>query len=153
MAMTALAMYMSWTSVGVISSEAACGDEPNSVVPGFTDTFTWTEIPIYAPSVHCPRLSHTATLISPTQLLILGGHNGTDYKTNITVFSLATGKFYEVTNATALPNYGTIGPTRRGYHTACLHDGRIVFLGGYDGKHHFDELWLLDVVSLACFGD
>lgn len=117
------------------------------------DTFTWTEIPIYEPSLHCPRLSHSATLISPTQILILGGHNGTDYKKDITVFSLATGKFYNVTNTTALGTYTTMGPSRRGYHTTCLSDGRVVVVGGYDGKRHFDEVWCLEVVAIAAFAD
>lgn len=120
---------------------------------GVIDTFTWTEIPIYEPSLHCPRLSHSSTLISATQILVLGGHNGTDYKKDITIFSLATGKFYNITNTTALECYATMGPSRRGYHSTCLDDGRIIMVGGYDGKKHFDEVWCLEIAAIAAFGE
>lgn len=86
-------------------------------------------------------------------MLILGGHNGTDYKKDITIFSLSTGKFYNITNATALSCYSTMGPSRRGYHTACLNDGRIIMVGGYDGKRHFDEAWCLEVIAIAAFAE
>jgi hypothetical protein len=89
-------------------------------------------------------------MISPTQLLILGGHNGTDYKRDITIFSLSTGKFYNINNAVSIsPSGSGVGPSRRGYHTACLIDGKVVMLGGFDGKRHFEEVWCLEVAAIA----
>lgn len=44
--------------------------------------------------------------------------------------------------------YGGV-PSPRGYHTAILHDSRIYILGGYDGKHVFEDIYLLELSSSA----
>ena len=115
------------------------------------DTFTWTEVPIYAPSLHCPRLSHSCTVLTPTSLLLIGGHDGTDYASSLVILHLThhstsqgdssvSGRFEEVKHA-------GVPPSKRGYHTATLNDGKVTLLGGFDGKAHFEDTWILDVGS------
>lgn len=71
-------------------------------------------------------------------MLILGGHDGSDYASSLIVFNLISGKFEEV------PHAG-MGPSKRGYHSATAHDGRVTLIGGFDGKQHFDDTWTLDI--------
>lgn len=44
--------------------------------------------------------------------------------------------------------YGN-APTARGYHTIVLYDSRLFIFGGYDGKHFFDDVFVLDLSSHA----
>lgn len=44
--------------------------------------------------------------------------------------------------------YGS-APTPRGYHTSVLHDSRLYILGGYDGKHVFDDVYMLELSACA----
>lgn len=40
-------------------------------------------------------------------------------------------------------------PSPRGYHTAVLADSRLFIFGGYDNEHCFDEMFILDLSTLA----
>lgn len=42
-----------------------------------------------------------------------------------------------------------IPPSPRGYHTAVLHDSRLLLFGGFNGQMVFDELWTLELAGLA----
>ncbi|CAD6570059.1 MAG: hypothetical protein CYPHOPRED_003727 [Cyphobasidiales sp. Tagirdzhanova-0007] len=102
------------------------------------DTLTWSQVALFEPSLHCPRLSHSSTLVSPSHLLILGGHDGTQYQSSLVLFDMAAGQF-------AARQHSGMPPSERGYHSAVAWQGKVVLLGGYDGKHHFDDTWVLEV--------
>lgn len=36
-------------------------------------------------------------------------------------------------------------PSKRGYHSAVLHEGKVVLMGGYDGKNHHDDTYVLEI--------
>lgn len=40
-------------------------------------------------------------------------------------------------------------PAPRGYHTTVLRDGRLLLYGGFNGQNVFDELYTLELASLA----
>ena len=40
-------------------------------------------------------------------------------------------------------------PTARGYHTMVMYDSRLIVFGGYDGKHYFDDVYVLDLSGNA----
>lgn len=40
-------------------------------------------------------------------------------------------------------------PPRIGYHTTTLHDSRLIVIGGFDGRHVFDQVWCLELASSA----
>ena len=77
-------------------------------------------------------------MISPHQLLILGGHDGSVYKNTITIFNLSANRFEE-------RQHSGMPPSKRAYHTALLWQGKVILIGGYDGKNHYEDTWILHV--------
>lgn len=42
-----------------------------------------------------------------------------------------------------------LAPSPRGYHTAVIHDSRLLVVGGFNGQLAFDEVWTLDLAGSA----
>ncbi|RKP13928.1 hypothetical protein BJ684DRAFT_22668 [Piptocephalis cylindrospora] len=88
-----------------------------------------------------PRLSHTAILVG-SYLFIIGGHDGTQYSSEVLLLNLVT-MTWETRKV-----YGRT-PSGRGYHSVLLYDSRIFLHGGYDGQTVFDEMWILELSASA----
>ncbi|KAI5455175.1 hypothetical protein NCC49_002444 [Naganishia albida] len=98
----------------------------------------WTRV---RTEVEVQRLSHTSTQVG-SYLFIIGGHDGQRYAQDVLLFNLVTLSWE------TKPIYG-VPPAGRGYHTAVLHDSRILISGGYDGHLHFGDLYALELASCA----
>ena len=88
-----------------------------------------------------PRLSHTSTQVG-SYLFIFGGHNGSKYLNELNLLNLVTMSFE------SCKIQGDI-PIGRGYTAGILVDGRIFYFGGYDGRHIYDDLYILELSSQA----
>ncbi|KAF8749255.1 galactose oxidase [Rhizoctonia solani] len=81
--------------------------------------------------------------------LILGGHNGQVFLSDLILFKLCSfifsrARVYYETKQCA----GRTLPAR-GYHSAVLADSRLVVTGGSDGEAIFDDVTILDLAALA----
>ncbi|TFK61873.1 galactose oxidase [Pluteus cervinus] len=85
--------------------------------------------------------AHTSTHIGP-RLYIFGGHDGTEYSCNISVFNLDLLQYEEAT---------VIGepPSPRGHHASVHVGDRLFVLGGYDGTRSYPDIYTLDLVAGA----
>jgi len=130
----------------------------------------WSKCVIENPS---PRFAHAATLVGHN-LFVFGGHNSKNYDNELCILNLecefskiekvgqsgiVMGRKRASNNDTTSPRIfsdkpvrwetpasvtGTV-PTPRGHHTSLLHDNRLYFMGGTDGKTTFDETYVLDL--------
>ena len=121
-------------------------------------TLTWTHIDLSEPMY--ARLSHSATTVG-SYLFIVGGHNGQDYSSEILLFNMGMylcGQLSENLRANSFSRSSVslefetrqtsgLAPLPRGYSTVTLSDGRLILIGGFDGRRTFDDCWLLDLAS------
>jgi len=90
-----------------------------------------------------PRLAHTSTLVGP-MIFAFGGHDGSDYVQELNVLKLGAQQMEWI----KLQTTGD-APSPRGYHASVLHDSRLFVFGGFDGEKCFDELYMLELGTLA----
>ncbi|KNE91958.1 hypothetical protein PSHT_02155 [Puccinia striiformis] len=101
----------------------------------YIKSLTWIQVGVEAPIA---RLAHTRTQVGSD----LGGHDGEDYTSEVKSFNLVTLQWEPRTVKGQFP-------PRIGYHTATLHDSRLIIIGGFDGRHVYDQVWCLELASLA----
>ncbi|KAI9631612.1 hypothetical protein KEM48_014582 [Puccinia striiformis f. sp. tritici PST-130] len=99
----------------------------------YIKSLTWIQVGVEAPIA---RLAHTRTQVGSD----LGGHDGEDYTSEVKSFNLVTLQWEPRTVKGQFP-------PRIGYHTATLHDSRLIIIGGFDGRHVYDQVCLFIAVS------
>ncbi|KAI0830112.1 galactose oxidase [Trametes gibbosa] len=103
------------------------------------DTLLWSVIRV---GEYHQRLGHTATQVG-SYLFIFGGHDGRyDYRQDLLLFNLVSLQ-YEPRLIAGKP------PASRGYHAACLADGRVFIFGGFDGTETLEDVCILDLAGAA----
>ncbi|KAI9206513.1 uncharacterized protein BJ171DRAFT_422235 [Polychytrium aggregatum] len=100
----------------------------------------WNRIQYERPAYS--RLSHTATLVG-SFLFIIGGHDGTSYSSEVLMLNLITMEWEQRLVV------GLESPGERGYHSACYNDSRVFVFGGYNGQEVFNDMFILDLSSVA----
>ncbi|TFY73028.1 hypothetical protein EWM64_g10984, partial [Hericium alpestre] len=103
-----------------------------------TDTCLWTQI---KPEVTHRRLSHSVTQVG-SYLFITGGHDGTEYTSELLLFNLVSLQ-YEPRPTLGKP------PNPRGYHVSLLADSRLFIFGGFNGYEVYDDVHILDLAAAA----
>lgn len=112
------------------------------------------------------RLSHTATQVG-SYLFIWGGHDGTQYTSELLLFNLGSlplsvfilpytllilspsNSPFEVSlNFETRPIAGK-PPAPRGYHAALIADSRLFIFGGFNGNEVYDDVYNLDLAGAA----
>jgi hypothetical protein len=107
------------------------------------------------------QLAHSSTRLGP-YLFIFGGI-GKEYNSELHLFNLGgffsslmtidmfiNGRSSVVLQEERRDVYG-IPPMPRGYHTMVQGNGRIHIIGGANATHGFDDVWILELASLAYF--
>ncbi|KAJ3476527.1 hypothetical protein NLI96_g11094 [Meripilus lineatus] len=102
------------------------------------DSLLWSQVKL---DVFHRRLSHTATQVG-SYLFIWGGHDGTQYTSELLLFNLVSLNFEGRTIA-GKP------PIARGYHAALIADSRLFIFGGFNGNEVFDDVHNLDLAGAA----
>ncbi|KAH9462133.1 hypothetical protein Pst134EB_006050 [Puccinia striiformis f. sp. tritici] len=129
------AIGVDWVLVGVNALVTSTFRTCVRFLFGYIKSLTWIQVGVEAPIA---RLAHTRTQVGSD----LGGHDGEDYTSEVKSFNLVTLQWEPRTVKGQFP-------PRIGYHTATLHDSRLIIIGGFDGRHVYDQVWCLELASLA----
>jgi N-acetylneuraminic acid mutarotase len=107
---------------------------------------TWEYLKPEGPYVPRPRCGHTATQISSSKFVVIGGNSGSDYFSDVHVFDVET-KIWERINIPA-----AAAPAKRYLHSANLVNNMIYVFGGASGDQCFSDVSILDLDNWQWFG-
>ncbi|KAF8749193.1 galactose oxidase [Rhizoctonia solani] len=112
------------------------------------DTGSWKQV---LTDEWFPCMFHSSTQLG-SYSLILGGHNGQVFLSDLILFKLCSFVFFFLARIRSSVRDETVRWTdapARGYHSVVLADSRLVVTGGFDGEAIFDDVSILDLAALA----
>lgn len=116
-------------------------------------TRRWTQPHILDGPRPAPRRAHTAGLHNG-KIWVFGGGNGMSALDDVWTLNLGPGQAGILENGKRGLKWEEVHtsgrrPGRRGYHTASFIEGRMIVVGGSDGKECFTDIWILNLDTLV----